>query len=372
MSKVSANKRLRALKCESVCYGKLPKGCSLCKRGVKLVLLVTGKCNRNCFYCPLSEHKKGRDVIYANELRVKKDEDIIHEAKLIGALGTGITGGDPFLVPNRTLRYINLLKREFGLEHHIHLYTGGLLDVKYLTRLADAHLDEIRFHIPLNSWRNPHSKYYKMLKYAVRTTIDVGVEVPALPGYSEALIALAKNLDALEVKFLNLNELEFSDTNYEKLVRLRYKPKSDISNAVAGSEKIGLELTRACANLELNLTVHYCSSRYKDAVQLRNRLKNRAKNVVQAHEIITRDATLLKGIIELPNVSNNMLRAVRRSLIRKFTIPSNLIIINYEKQRIELAPWILHELAPELSYNCFIIEELPSANRLEVEREPLK
>ena len=106
--------------------GELAKGCIYCGRGSKMVLLVTGLCNANCFYCPLSEKKKNKDVIYANEKIVKKDDDIIREAELIEAEGTGITGGDPLITISRTIKYIKMLKEYFGKEHHIHLYTSIL------------------------------------------------------------------------------------------------------------------------------------------------------------------------------------------------------------------------------------------------------
>lgn len=43
-----------------------------------------------------------------------------------------------------------------------------------------------------------------------------------------------------------------------------------------------------------------------------------------------------------------------------------------EKERIEVAPWILEEIFEDLPYDSFIVEEYPTADRLEVEREPLK
>ncbi len=41
-----------------------------------MVLFVTGRCNTGCYYCPVSFEKKGRDVIYANELKVSNKKEI--------------------------------------------------------------------------------------------------------------------------------------------------------------------------------------------------------------------------------------------------------------------------------------------------------
>jgi pyruvate formate-lyase activating enzyme-like uncharacterized protein len=130
----------------------LSEGCRLCQEGAKMVLFVTGLCPKSCFYCPLSDERRGKDIIFANERPVKNDEDLLKEAELMDALGTGITGGEPILKIERVLHYIRILKSSFGKKHHIHLYTSLSPDKQILERLADAGLDEIRLHPPQESW----------------------------------------------------------------------------------------------------------------------------------------------------------------------------------------------------------------------------
>ena len=46
--------------------------------------------------------------------------------------------------------------------------------------------------------------------------------------------------------------------------------------------------------------------------------------------------------------------------------------VDEEKARLEVAPWVLEEIASELELRSFIVEEYPTADRLEVERSPLR
>src|SRR3990167_7832513 len=55
--------------------GQISKGCSLCVEGRKSVLFATGICPADCYYCPISDKKKGRDVVYINEWPTKKFSD---------------------------------------------------------------------------------------------------------------------------------------------------------------------------------------------------------------------------------------------------------------------------------------------------------
>ena len=102
--------------------GNLAKGCRYCVEGKKLVLFVTGICSKNCWYCPLSDVKKNKDIVFANEWKTDNVKNIIKEAELCSSVGAGITGGDPFLRLERTVGYIKALKARFGKKFHIHLY----------------------------------------------------------------------------------------------------------------------------------------------------------------------------------------------------------------------------------------------------------
>ncbi|MFQ6055458.1 MAG: radical SAM protein, partial [Methanosarcinales archaeon] len=256
-------------------YTYLSSGCKICQLGAKMVLFVTGLCNKNCFYCPISTEKKNKDVVFANEVRVKSDQDIIKEARSMDALGTGITGGEPLLKLNRVLHYINLLKSEFGEKHHIHLYTAIAPNKNTLELLSKYGLDEIRFNPPIELWNNiNNSKFKKSIQIAKQLIPEVGIEIPSIHPIPE-IIKLITQMDI----FLNLNELEYSDTNFLQLKNKGFKLKNEVSNAVSGSDDIAKEIINTYPlNFKPYPLIHFCSSRYKDAVQLRERLKRKAKN----------------------------------------------------------------------------------------------
>ncbi len=336
---------------------RLAEGCKLCEKGAKLVLLITGLCNAKCFYCPLSEKKRGKDVIYADEMKVDRIEEIIEEAELIEAKGTGITGGDPLLVMDKTVEAIHLLKDYFGSNHHIHLYTATL-DEEKTKKLEEEGLDEIRFHPPVALWKKIEGTSFSTL--IERIEIDRGMEIPLIPHLKKETIHLLQEVDSYGLDFINLNELEFSVTNMDALDSFGYVAKNDESAAASGSEEMAYELLE----LDLDTPIHYCSAAFKDAIQLRRRIERRARNVAKMYEVITEDGTLLKGVIM---ASKEKLEEIKE----EFEIEDELIKWDEEKQRIETSPFILEEIAEYLPYKCYLVEEYPTADRLEVEMIPL-
>lgn len=344
----------------SAANGELAEGCKYCIKGSKMVLFVTGKCKANCFYCPVSNEKKGKDVIFANEGRALTDEDVLHEAESMDAEGTGITGGDPSLVLDRTIHYIKLLKDRFGKEHHIHMYTA-VISLDNAKKLEAAGLDEIRYHPTEDLWDCIERTELKSI--VDDTDLDVGIEVPALPGAESKLCNLLKSAFRIGVKFANLNELEFSESNWHMMGEQNLSIKDELSSAISGSEEAALAVMKKLPDLP----IHYCSSTFKDGVQLKNRLLRRAENIAHEYEVITEDGTLIKGLLYADDLDD-----ASAFLKTNYDVPDELMFVDRDRNLIETAPWILEEIGEELPYRCYIVEVYPTEDKLEVERIPIR
>jgi len=326
-------------------HSRLTAGCKLCYEGAKLVLFLTGQCHRDCWYCPLSQERKNKDVIYANEHRISSPEEMIQVVRRMSALGTGITGGDPFFNTERLVRYARALKNEFGPEHHIHLYTGMAPDEKTIY-LIQTLVDEIRFHPPHDLWNHlEDTAYHKSILYAKKAGFDVGIEVPSLSNIAEIEHYLP------HIDFLNINELEWGDSNADEMRRRGYLLRGDISNAVQG----GWESSKEISSLP---KVHWCSSDFKDRVQLRMRLLRVAANTAREFEDITDDGTVIYGVWECDGLHEPMPGNPDENLYERY------------QDRIETGWWILEEIADEITGPAYYVERYPD-NGIIIEVTPV-
>jgi uncharacterized protein len=359
---------LRLLPMASSHRGALSPACTQCQEGRKMVLFVTGLCRFRCFYCPVSERRNQKDVVYANERLVRSDQDVLDEARSIGASGTGITGGDPLGVIDRTEHFVRLLKREFGPEHHIHLYTHEP-NAEKLERLARAGLDEFRLHIPHYLWgplSGAGGAYRDVLVRAPTWGIRRGVEIPVLPEKEAELRRLLVALDTIGVDFVNLNELEFSETNEAKLHERAYALDPRNGWGVRGSRAVAERLVR---EMRLGVPIHYCSSRFKDGVQLKQRLLRRAERTAPRFARATVDGTIVFGIVEAPGGAD--LARLGHRIARIARVAEGGYRLDFDRRRVELAARPLRRVADRLRAPAFEVEVYPTADALEVERTPL-
>ncbi|MFX1559958.1 MAG: radical SAM protein [Promethearchaeota archaeon] len=341
-----------------------------------MVLFVTGLCESSCYYCPLSQDKSGRDVVFADEMPITDDADILFEAKAIRGEGAGISGGDPLCDLDRTLKYIQLLKREFGPSFHLHLYTSQTdVSQDVLNKLQKAGLDEIRFHPQTNDWSG--------IQRAVHMNMIVGLEVPAIPGKQEDLKKVAKRAEEIGVSFLNINELEASETNFAKLVSMGMRLTSMESASIEGSAATARDVLEWSENGLQTLSVHFCSARFKDSVQMRKRLERRLEQTIREFEQRDdQDPLLILGVIRAVHgkqLEHEQLTIIHTILQNQFDVPTDLMNIDEIRMRIELAPWIIEEISEKIremlteskDIEIGIVYEYPTWDRLQTMFHPL-
>jgi pyruvate formate-lyase activating enzyme-like uncharacterized protein len=359
------------------------------------VLFITGICSRDCFYCPLSDKKKSKDVIYINERRIHNKDDtaaLIDEVRACGSEGVGITGGDPLAKIERTCKYIRVLKKEFGKNFHVHLYTiPESLTAKRLKMLGDAGLDELRLHPDLvndTNWSRIFLAYD--INGLPRYNYKIGIEIPAIPRY---FARTKKLIDYFldKIDFLNINELEIADTESCKLIQRKFRAKNMTSYGVAGSEQLAINLLKYVNINYPDKNVHYCTCKLKDAVQLAKRLKIRAHNTRKVFDIVTQEGTFIRGAIydmsilpsfDYANRLENIvflerkkilsrLRLIRNNLIRTYKIPAEMMQIDAQKLRIITNIGIVKKLAKVIKPRFIpaIIEQYPTYDQMEVNVE---
>ncbi|MHA2395774.1 MAG: radical SAM protein [Candidatus Thorarchaeota archaeon] len=370
------NRGTREIEGDSLLVGELPLGCTLCAMGSKMVLFVTGLCDSSCYYCPISQDKSGQDVIFADEMPVTDDADILFEAKAIKSEGAGISGGDPLCDLDRTLNYIRLLKQEHGPNFHLHLYTSqNDVSEDVLRRLNEAGLDEIRFHPQTNDWSG--------IQRAIEMNMLVGLEVPAIPGKQEDLKKIAKRAEEMGVSFLNINELEASETNFDRLVSMGMRLTNMESASIEGSASSAREFLEWSEDGLQNLSVHFCSARFKDSIQMRRRLERRLEQTIRNfEERDEQDPLLIVGVIRAVHgrqLEHEQLAQIHTTLQNQFDVPADLMNIDETRNRVEVAPWVIEEISKQLreilvdikDIEIGIAFEYPTWDRLQTMFNPL-
>ncbi len=325
--------------------------CQLCLSGKKSVLFITGKCDKDCYYCPISEKRKDKDSMWINEKLVENDSDILEEIEKCRSRGVGITGGEPLLNIEKTAIYIRLLKKHFGKKFNIHLYTcRDNIKKEELKTLYDSGLDEIRFHsFTLN----------KTIMTARELNWTVSVEIPVIPKKVKDIIELIEQLDKENIDFINLNELEFSDTNAERMKEKGFELTDDELYSVKGSYETAIDIMENIKKPN-HISIHFCTSDSKYKYQYWNRLKNRAKNIRKEYETVLENGLIRKGVI-FKKEDESLEDTASRLRLKKYSIEKK-----DNESRIETTTQNAR-LAATKKYRSAIVLEIPSADPFDLE-----
>ncbi len=328
----------------SIKVGQLPEGCIRCIRGEKIVLYTTGSCSVGCVYCPIPEDKQKIDDTFVNERVIDGIDTIFDESDLCKATGAGITGGDPMEVPERTLNYIRSIRAKFGTDYHLHLYTSGKFFIdneELIDKLFEVGLDELRFHP-----RNLKTKI--VWEIAARTKKrfphkSIGFEIPAISGREADLIALIEFADKNGLNFVNLNEYEFTESNFNKLSQRGFV--SVLTNAaIIGSEDTALSVINSVRE-NTNISLHFCSSGSKDSIQLVQRFIKRANQVKREFDNVSDEGLLEYGrfVVHTEEEFSQLL-----DLLDEFEVEGDFMEVFVDDLSVETADYVVVSIINEI------------------------
>jgi len=257
------------------------------------VLFISEGCYANCFYCPLSAERRRVGALYVDEEIAADPLDVVDEIAAVGARGLAVTGGEPLLALPRLVEVLRLVRDVFGRSIHVHLYTSAYpVPLTAFDKLIDL-VDEIRVHpVSETSW-------VVLEKLARENVFDVGVEVPSLP-IEPLMKAVVREAWKRGARFVNLNELEVSPTNLQRLVVRGFEPAED-GKSVKGSLDVALRVLRWAEEEGIDVGIHVCPADYKDRIQHRRRLARKVRGIAP-RSIVAEDgiAVIFGGRYEYP------------------------------------------------------------------------
>jgi pyruvate formate-lyase activating enzyme-like uncharacterized protein len=258
----------------------LSPGCRLCGEGSWSCLFINGLCNGRCFYCPTPQ--ASIDQPTTNGLRFPQTADYVDYVEKFDFRGVSISGGEPLLTLEKTLKFIAAVKKRRGDAVHLWLYTNGTLVTRdILLQLRDAGLDEIRFDIGATRY------HLKKAALAVGVIDHVTVEIPAVPEDLPLLKVKAAEMAERGINYLNLHQLRLTPHNHAALAGRGYTFVHGEKVTVLDSELAALELLRHTVDNNIELPVNYCSFVYKNRFQRLAARRRHAPFVQKPHENLT-------------------------------------------------------------------------------------
>lgn len=234
----------------------LSPGCRACMAGSWSCLFINSRCNAACFYCPSAQEEAAVPV--TNTIPFDRSDEYAAYVDRLGFTGVGISGGEPLLNLDRSVEYLDAVKRRLGDRVHTWLYTNGLLLTEQgARRLRGSGLDELRVDISAVGYS------LEAVSLAARVFPTVTVEIPAIPEDEGLLQGLLPRLVDAGVAHLNLHQLKATPYNLKAFADRGYTFQHEEQLTVLGSELSALRLLRRALDQGTPLPINYCSLAYK-------------------------------------------------------------------------------------------------------------
>jgi pyruvate formate-lyase activating enzyme-like uncharacterized protein len=262
--------------------GALSPGCQTCKDGTWDCIFITRKCNISCPFC-FSPHSLPDD--YCASAFGHAQDEIIKNHQKTNVKGISFSGGEVFLEPAKLFDWVFAFKSNFP-DKYYWVYTNGILAKdKYLRKLGELGVDEIRFNAAATGYDDP--TVMGNIASASDHIPNITVEIPAIPEDEDKLLSVLEKWTQLGVRYLNLHELMYGpDTNSATMEGERKTIRTGAGHLVTynpHSRKLTLSVMQKVLESEIPLSVNDCSlqSKIRQVHGIRNAL---APLMLKEHE----------------------------------------------------------------------------------------
>ncbi len=264
----------------SIRTGWLSKACVECTgMNGSETFSTTFKCHRDCYFC--FNYNLGDYDKYVREGCPWEEElQAAYEASGGKMAVLGLTGGEPLLNLEDSLRFLQRAGELFPQAHKRMYTSGDLLTEDGAQRLAQAGLTEMRFSIKQDDPADRRETVLAKMKMATAHIPDVVVEMPIIPGTKDSMKEWMLRFEENGIKGMNLLEFCFPFHSWDEFAKrgftLKNPPFPEMFDygysgglAVAGSEELALELMVWALDAGLSFGMHYCSLENKHRSEIR-------------------------------------------------------------------------------------------------------
>jgi pyruvate formate-lyase activating enzyme-like uncharacterized protein len=189
---------------------------------------------------------------------------------------------------------------------------------------------------------------------------NLGIEIPIIPEKKDEIIEFVKRIAHL-IRFINMNELELSETNFDIFTE-KYSFNED-THTVSNSVPIGLEIMKSFRKISPNLLVHLCTDYLKSHYQFGNRLKKHTILPLGFH-----DEEGMANYIVIRCKDENEMQKIEGELKSS---KQTEFYPDVPRNRIILSEKLAGRLTKTKKYKIFQITEYPTFDKIEVESYPV-
>ncbi len=306
---------------------QISKGCELCGQGEWSCLFITGRCNANCFYCPASQQSD--DMPMAQQLTFENPNEYADFINYFNFKGCSFSGGEPFLVYEKVLEFLKVIRKNCDSDLYIWMYTNGIIGTEdKFKKLADLGINEVRFDIGATNYK------IDTIKRASGIIENITVEIPMDPDKTSLIKELIPQLEDLGVTNLNLHQMRLTSFNVDKLLSRNYTYLHGEHPTVLESELAALEIIHFVDANNHKIGVNYCAFQYKNRFQKAG-YRSKVLDTIKPAENITENGYILNIYgSETDEFNRNLMSDSINDLILSGTVQKIMVsefLENYKK-----------------------------------------